>query len=657
MKRTLYVASAIALAAGVIAPTTAAVAAGGDPNGSRSTVSAKPAALRSSTQVGTPHASARTSFIVTLPLRDAGGAAALARAVSDPASRSFRHYVEPAAFTKKYAATSADAAAVTKWLKSEGLVPATVPSSRTYIPVTGTTRAINRAFRTTVATYTKGSRTFQAPATALTVPSSMAGRIQGVIGLDRSRVLSTKNVRPDPLAKRTSTAVPRTAAKTATRTKASNACSTYYGQYTLPNIDKAAPPFKGKLPGALCGYTPSQLDAARGIDRVGSTGKGAKIGITLWCNDPRIFGDTNRWAKAVGAKPLKASQYALLTPAGGYDPDYCDDQDSGGVNAEQALDVQSIHGAAPSANIVYSSAAAPFDDALITSLHTLVDNNLVDAITNSWGGGEVDDPATNDAYSAVFIQAAAQGISVLFSSGDYGDNTRGDQTKTPPSPDYPAANPWVTAVGGTSLGTGNKSGSRVLFEQGWNNSISTEKNDTWGPWTYRYGGGGGTSDYHLQPYYQKGVVPARFAGAVPHRVYPDLAGAADPYTGYLIGYHDAAASSGSFVLGKIGGTSWSSPFTAGTLALAGGRVGFLNPIIYGKGHAGLTDVKGNQLTKGFEVYRTLVNAAGSPYTVLTTVALNAQSLQNQTLSSDKGYDNLTGFGVPTNTKAFLKAIE
>lgn len=596
--------------------------------------------------LGAAPASTTEHFIVTFKLRDPAGAQSFVKAVSDPSSPHFRKFLSPAQFTKRFAASESEVDAAVSWLRSQGLKTGAVAKSRSYVPVSGTVAQVNKAFGTTMHEYTKNGRTFSAPAKAVTMPAGVAGVVGGVVGLDRSRMLHTTNVRTNEASAKQGVSARTLSTLGAApngKTGASTACSSYYGQYHLPDIPTAASPLTGVQPGSLCGYTPQQVRAARGMTPK-NTGKGMTVGITLWCNDPRIEADTNTWAKKLGFQPLKPNQLKVIEPDGGYNPLYCDNQGSGGVNAEQALDVQSIHGAAPDAKIIYSAASRPFDDALITSMHKLIDDNLVDSFSNSWGGGETIDPILNNAYSQVFMQAAAQGISVLFSSGDYGDNTNGDQQTTAPSADYPAANPWVTAVGGTSLATGNTKGSKVLFEQAWNTSYNLRANDAWSGWQYRYGGGGGVSQYHKEPYYQKGVVPTQFTGVDPHRAYPDMAGVGDPYTGYLVGFHDGDAG---FSMVKIGGTSWSSPWTAGTLALVDKRVGFLNPAIYGKGHAGLTDVKGNTLNHGFE-YLT----SGK----LATVGINSQQVQDQTLVSEKGYDNLTGFGVPSSTRAFVTAL-
>src|SRR5262249_32071907 len=112
------------------------------------------------------------------------------------------------------------------------------------------------------------------------------------------------------------------------------------------------------------------------------------------------------------------------------------------------------------------------------------------------------------------------------------------------------------------------------------------------PGSYLYGAGGGTSRLFLQPAYQAGVVPdsmSRTYGGAPMRVVPDIARLGDPNTGMLIGqtptFPDGNARHSE---DRAGGTSLSSPLTAGLMALvqqrAGHPLGFMNPTIYA--HAG-----------------------------------------------------------------------
>src|SRR5450759_5892126 len=115
----------------------------------------------------------------------------------------------------------------------------------------------------------------------------------------------------------------------------------------------------------------------------------------------------------------------------------------------------------------------------------------------------------------------------MFSSpGDNGDETGGVAGATP-TPDWPASSPWVTAVGGTSMGIA-KDKSR-LFELGWETgksalvSGSGSVSPAWATPFFLYGSGGGTSRLFTQPSYQAGVVPSiSGTGAAAMRTVPDV---------------------------------------------------------------------------------------------------------------------------------------
>ena len=123
------------------------------------------------------------------------------------------------------------------------------------------------------------------------------------------------------------------------------------------------------------------------------------------------------------------------------------------------------------------------------------------------------------------IQAAAEGIGVYFSSGDNGDES---STFGFPTTDWPASSPWVTAVGGTSLGV-TQDNTRAL-ETGWGTSTyscdTTTHACTRSGWLY--GSGGGVSVVFPKPWYQSGL-------NISGRGVPDVAAVGDPNTGFLVG--------------------------------------------------------------------------------------------------------------------------
>ncbi|GGB15722.1 hypothetical protein GCM10011492_01780 [Flexivirga endophytica] len=175
-------------------------------------------------------------FIVTFKLRDQAGAESFVRAVSDPSNPQHGKYLSPSQFTKRYAASKSDVQKAVTWLRSQGLKTGAVSKSRSYVEVSGSVAAVNKAFGTSMHTYTKNGRTFSAPAKAVTMPSSVAGVVSGVVGLDHSRVLHTTNVRTNEASAQHKTArtLSSLGAKPNAKSGASDACSSYYGQYHLP---------------------------------------------------------------------------------------------------------------------------------------------------------------------------------------------------------------------------------------------------------------------------------------------------------------------------------------------------------------------------------------------------------------------------------------
>jgi subtilase family serine protease len=590
-----------------------------------------PAWTATTTSLGPAPAASTVSFSVAIAPRDAAGAQAFADAVSDPRSASYRHYLTPQQYTARFGATASDVAAVLSWLHGAGLQTGTVPISNSYVPVTGSIAAVNKAFGTTIKSYHRNNRQVIAPASALTVPAALAGRVSDVLGLDTSQVY-------------------RSGAKaTPTGASAGNiTCSTYWGENTNTSYATAPAPLSGNLPNRAC-YTPSTLNAARGIPATGKTGAGVTVGIVLWCDSHTIPSDVNTWAAQVGSPALTAGQFTAQDPAI-WDV-YCTSQANiDNSMVETALDAESIHGAAPDATIIYAAAAGPYSNYLLTATQSLVNANQVQVITNSWGGAE-----STAFLHSVYLQAASQGISVMASSGDDGDNTytNGSASKARPSADYPASDSELTSIGGTSLGI--SSTNSVLFEQAWYDVISRRSGTTWGSDVFYGASGGGKSALTSQPSYQAGIVPSTFSGHPAKRAYPDIANIADSQTGYVVGVTQA----GAYTTLTVGGTSLASPYTAGEVALAiqtkGARLGFLNPKLYLNRATAVSDVSGSTVNEGTE--GKWKNPSTGAITEPTTYFLNGMSLLASSQQSVAGWDNVTGLGAVSNASNFITAIQ
>ncbi|MDR3606968.1 MAG: S53 family peptidase [Oligoflexia bacterium] len=210
---------------------------------------------------------------------------------------------------------------------------------------------------------------------------------------------------------------------------------------------------------------------------------------------------------------------------------------------------------APGASIHVFASAKNGDAGEQAIFTTILDDNRSKIVTYSWGTLENTlDREHKKAMDALFSRAVAQGVTIFVATGDGGAQV----------PDFPAGNPNVVAVGGTTLT--DTSGARS--ELAWS------------------GSGGGISTFYPRPSYQAGLDPKMGTG----RDYPDVAFNADPSSGQPTWVHYdptspmSAPDAPSYYI--IGGTSIASPQWAGFMALVdearGSKkhLGLLNPWIY-----------------------------------------------------------------------------
>ncbi len=161
------------------------------------------------------------------------------------------------------------------------------------------------------------------------------------------------------------------------------------------------------------------------------------------------------------ANPVLSSKFINVTPPTVDNEAACG---ASGWFAEQALDVESSHAIAPGATQLYVGAESCFDSDLLAALTTAITSGA-SVVSDSWGdvaGDLLEDAAAKTAFDNTFMLAASTGVSVLFSSGDVGDNFA-DFGLT--APDYPPTSPFVTAVGGTTLEVNARNARQAEF--GW----------------------------------------------------------------------------------------------------------------------------------------------------------------------------------------------
>ena len=253
------------------------------------------------------------------------------------------------------------------------------------------------------------------------------------------------------------------------------------------------------------------------------------------------------------------------------------------ADGEVELDIEVVGGVAPgAAQMVYfaDNTDQGFIDAISQAVHA---TPTPVAVSISWGQSEDQwSDQSRTAMDQAFADAAALGVTVMVAAGDNGaSDDPSEQTQV--HCDFPASSPNALACGGTKL-IGDMTSYAITSEVVWNELSSNEG-----------AGGGGVSDKFPLPSYQASAgVPGSASGGAAGRGVPDVAGNADPVTGYLV-----------VVDGKqepIGGTSAVAPLWAGLVArlaqATGKKFGLLQPLLYAGVPAGAAAPGFNDIVDG-----------------------------------------------------------
>ena len=326
-------------------------------------------------------------------------------------------------------------------------------------------------------------------------------------------------------------------------------------------------------------YSPAQVRHAYGFDQLKLDGSGQTIAIIDAYDDPTIANDLRVFDKRYGLPDPTFIKTVPVTGTPAFDP---------GWAGEIALDVEWAHAVAPRATILLVEAASSSTTDLFSAVDYAV-NHGAKQVSMSWGG------SVDGGSAAYDVHFKHPGVTFTASAGDSGLGAS-----------YPAASPYVTGVGGTTL-TIDTNGNR-MSETAWSS------------------GGGGTTQVIPRPGYQAGFVVGGGRGG------PDVSYGADPNKGVVV--YDTSSGVG---WEQAGGTSAGAPQWAGLVALANqGRAALGRPSL------------GTGLTYGSnQVLYAL--AGGSTYHNARGDFVDITSGSNGSPAST-GYDLATGLGSPVANK-------
>jgi hypothetical protein len=464
----------------------------------------------------------------------------------NPSSPHYHKWLTPTAFADAYSNSPEDVSAVSAWLESRGFEVSALPAGRGWIEFSGTVAQVEQAFHTHVDSVVTSDGPRLLLSEGISIPSALAPLIQGLVSLDG--VLSTPALTQ-----------PQAVSVTAVELASQSA-----SQMLPSRAEALTPQIAAKL---------LRFDV---LHKSGLTGAGESIAIAARSNVRES--DVADFRAAFG---LPAS--ALKVLPNGTDPGLTADQ------AEATMSTSWAAAAAPGAQIVLVPAAiTAATDGLDLALAAIVDQKVANIVAVGYSTCEAAlTPAHQAFYSALYRQAAAEGISVIAATGDSGASAchpagSADPVSTGYGVNALASTPWNTAVGVAAFGA------------------SPEAFSAWSPASAAdpaFAGGGGSSTLYDAPAWQPvpSLLPQGADTPKTHnRLLPDLAfpsaidshdnPSGNPGLAFCLG---VAETSNSCTLMRAGGSSASAALFAGIAALVderNGPQGNLAPHLYSLSH-------------------------------------------------------------------------
>ena len=475
----------------------------------------------------------------------------------DKLSPHYRKWLTPDQFGQQFGLADSDVQAVSTWLRSHGFLVSQVSQGRTVIEFSGTVAQVQETFGTSIRKFVVEGEEHWANANDPKIPAALSPVVEGVFTLHNfykrpqihmAEEQITAKVKPGIRPEFTSTS----------------------GLHALVPADYYT----------IYNFNPLQISTSAKIAIVG------RSNINL--QDVTYF---HFWTFDQAQSP----QVILNGP---------DPGDLGGAEeAEAVLDTTWAGAVAPTAwlALVVSKSTAAADGVDLSELY-IIDNNLADVMSESFGECEANFTSTQSAgIASLAQQAAAQGITYVVAAGDSGsagcDNPHTEvQASQPASVNMLASTPYTVAVGGTMFnenGHGStywsssnaqgtlKSALSYIPENAWNESCASGQSGCSKP--NIWAGGGGASKFFAKPSWQAGVsgIPADSA-----RDLPDVSLTAAGHDPYLLCLRGSCIpnAQGQISFAGVGGTSASTPAFAGIMALVGQktlvRLGQPNYVLY-----------------------------------------------------------------------------
>jgi hypothetical protein len=538
-----------------------------------------------------------------------------------PTAPEYHRWLTPQEFGARFGASQDDIAKVTAWLEGQGMAVQGVMNNAMFIDFAATARQVREVFHTQLHYYNIQGGRYAANAQDPMIPAALAEAVAGIKGLSK---------------------IPHQSHRTKVHQASYDAAT-----HSWNRVDEGGAEPAYDFGGGEYDVTPQDYYTIYNVNPVFTGGNlGATATVAVVEQSDFEFGTVNATTGVTtgGDVATFRSQFGVQGTLNmhvyhGYGTTICNapgiDPEKNGEEAEAALDAEWANALAPAANLIFMSCDQSPHQGTDTSMTALIDNNLGDSMSMSYGSSELNfAPGDYTFYDKLFAQAAAQGQSFFVSAGDSGSDMADQNTTGTATSGYNVnafGSPNVTVAGGTDFADafdaamGGRAQSNYwgankpnyyesalgyIPETAWNDGCASSIRAAWANNTYTgaeycatapsnyldgevVGGSGGFSKNYPVPSYQQGITG--YSGTM--RAQPDISGfAAAGGWGHALIFCDSyqgqfpCTSSKNF--GEAGGTSFVAPQMAGVAGLlrsaTGARQGLLNPELYALAKAQFT---------------------------------------------------------------------
>lgn len=504
-----------------------------------------------------PHSTTSTIRLTfSLKLRNLQRLKSFLNEVQDSGSPQYRHFLTPEQFTRQYGPSQADVNTVTSYLAKSGIQVTGVSRNHVLIHTEAPTGVYEHVMEIGIRDYKMGTREFYSSVDRPRLPMAVASLVQNVIGLNNA-VLMRPSSHMEHLHS-----------------------STFGGETVTP----AAPP-----PATSAYFNPAQIATAYDWPSITDSANGSGVSVAILTAESSGL--------ATNPSPTDFwSGYGLPGHAINVIPVDGDVGSTSGM-VETLLDIEWSGAMAPGITQNVYVASTAYLSTFADMYNKFVNDDTSQVMTTSWGAAEVSDPPIYKTDEEMFMQGAAEGISMFAAAGDNGASDCSSNFCPPgdDNADFPSSSAYITSANGTELTT-NVAGDYVS-ETAWS------------------GSGGGTSVLFTQPSWQHGTgVP--FTG---YRMNSDMAMNAGGLHPYVLNFGGRWYA--------VYGTSAVAPQLAALFAIGvskqpgGASLGQSNELIYNDVNAGNYSTDFHDVTTG----------------------------NNGTYQAGVGWDHPTGWGSPRAT--------